>query len=144
MDPELNIISICHSKDANRKLVAAGTNKIINPYQISGRKIYEIIRKPEVVELLDDVVFGQQDLHIVEIYIEQGCRLDQTYMNTFNFGNEFNLQVLGVEDKALDNDIHFTSSGINHKLDAGDKLIVIGPKQQIDNFQKKYAMQNRN
>lgn len=139
IDPELNIISICHSEDAARKLLAAGVNKVINPYQISGRKIYEIIRKPEVVELLDDVVFGQQDLNMVELEIQEQSQLDQTHLHDLNIGEEFNLIILGVEDKELGTDMHFVSSGINHKLDAGDKLVVIGPGSEIDRFQKKYT-----
>ncbi len=38
IDPNLNIISIGHCEDVSRKLLAAGVNKVINPYQISGRK----------------------------------------------------------------------------------------------------------
>lgn len=139
MDPELNIVSVCRSEDANKKLLAAGANKVINPYQISGRKIYEIIRKPEIVELLDNVVFGQADLNMVEVTIESGCRLDQTHIDDFDIRSEFNLVLLGVEDKELGHDIHFATSGINHKLDAGDKLIVIGPASEIEKFRNEYA-----
>ncbi len=139
IDPNLDIISIGHSEDVSRKLLAAGASKVINPYQISGRKIYEIIRKPEVVELLDDVVFGQQDLHMGEINIEPGCRLEKKRLDDFSLSEEFNMIVLAVEDKALGNQIHFTSRGIQHKLEAGDKLIVIGPAHEIENFQRKYA-----
>jgi len=139
IDPNLNIISIGRSEDVSRKLLAAGASKVINPYQISGRKIYEIIRKPEIVELLDDVVFGQQDLHMGEVSIEPGCRLEKKRLDDFVLSDEFNMIVLAVEDKELGNEIHFTSRGIQHKLDAGDKLIVIGPAHEIENFQRKYA-----
>jgi len=44
-----------------------------------------------------------------------------------NIRSKFNLALHGVEDKELGHDIHFATGGINHKLDAGDKLIVIGP-----------------
>lgn len=139
IDPELNIISICHSEDADRKLLAAGVSKVINPYQISGRKIYEIIRKPEVVELLDGVVFGQQDLNMVELEIQEKSRLDQTHLHDLNISEDFNLIILGIEDKELGTEMHFASSGINHKLDAGDKLVVIGPGSEIKSFQNKYT-----
>jgi voltage-gated potassium channel len=139
LDPNLNIISICRSEDANRKLIAAGVNKVINPYQISGRKIYEIIRKPEIVELLDNVVFGQTDLNMVEVTIESGSLLDQTYIDDFDIRQKFNLILLGVEDKELGHAIQFATSGFNHKLDAGDKLVVIGPTSEIEAFRQQYT-----
>lgn len=37
--PELRIICMIHHVDSAPKLIAAGANKIIDPYEISGRKI---------------------------------------------------------------------------------------------------------
>ena len=139
IDPRLDIISVCLNDDANSKLLAAGANKIINPFQITARKIFENIRKPVVVELLDEVVFGQHDLHLGEINIEADSLLDQSHFNELDIKDEFNLIIIGVEDKERSTIIQFASSGTNFKLDAGDKLIVLGPSNEIYSFNNKYA-----
>ena len=39
--------------------------------------------------------------------------------------------ILGVVDLELGNQLIFTNSGVDHRLDAGDILVVIGLKQEI-------------
>lgn len=139
LDPRLNIVSVCTTEDAEKKLVAAGANKVINPYQISGRKIYEIIRKPEIVELLDNVVFGRQDLHIVELVIEPGSALEGGNIEEIRIDGEFNLILLGMENREKGTEIRFATSGISQKLEAGDKLVVIGPSREITRFRDSHT-----
>lgn len=44
LDKKLHIIAVVENPDSAEKLLAAGANKIIDPYEICGRKIYELIK----------------------------------------------------------------------------------------------------
>ena len=56
--PELTIISISSSAASSSKLIAAGANKTIDPYVLTGRWIHNLIRRPLVVETLYGILLG--------------------------------------------------------------------------------------
>ena len=47
IDESIEIVSITQKHDTIHKLKAAGAKTVIDPYQISGKRIYEIIKKPD-------------------------------------------------------------------------------------------------
>jgi voltage-gated potassium channel len=62
LDKNLNIIAIVDKAQSAEKLIAAGANKIIDPYRICGQKIYELVKKPDITNVIDHTVFGRHDL----------------------------------------------------------------------------------
>jgi voltage-gated potassium channel len=84
LDKNLTIIAVMENHDAGEKLIAAGANKIINPYEICGRKIHELIKKPDMTNILDHTVFGRYDLNMAEITIPAGSYLKDTYVCDLN------------------------------------------------------------
>ncbi|MGE5320997.1 MAG: potassium channel family protein, partial [Hyphomicrobiaceae bacterium] len=60
LDPQLRIVAVCQAPQAAPKLLAAGADKVVDPYEISGARVHELIQRPEVVELLEQTVFGLQ------------------------------------------------------------------------------------
>ena len=79
IDKELNIIAIVENPNSAEKLIAAGANKIIDPYQICGNKIHELIKKPDITNIIDHTVFGRHDLHVAEVVIPDHSFLENTY-----------------------------------------------------------------
>ena len=51
MDKELNIVVIMDSSESAEKLLAAGANKIIDPYEICGRKIHDMLKRPDINDI---------------------------------------------------------------------------------------------
>jgi len=41
---------------------------------------------------------------------------------------------MGIQDKEISKDFIFSSRGINHKIDGGDILVLLGYKQDIQKF----------
>jgi voltage-gated potassium channel len=139
IDPELNIIAIVEEHQSAEKLIAAGATKIIDPYQICGQKIHELIKKPDVTNIIDHTVFGRHDLHVAEICIPDGSHLENTYSSELMLNRDHNLVLLGVVDKELGNKLHFAIGEIDHKLDAGDILVILGPSREIQAFKKEVS-----
>ncbi len=136
MDPELEIIAIVDAPDSAEKLVAAGANKIINPYIICGRKIYERYKKPDISQVIEQTVFRRHDLNLAEIVIPEGSCLENTIASDFRLTDRYNLILIGVVDKELSEELHFAIGAQQHKLDAGDILVVMGPVREIKAFKK--------
>lgn len=136
LDPNLRIVTVCHTPDATPQLLAAGANKVIDPYAVSGTRVVELLERPEVVELLEQTVFGRQDLNIAEVTIPQiswvlGRNLSEVRLHVSN-----NIILLGMVDLELHRELIFGAQGIDHKLDAGDILVVIGAARQISAFRE--------
>ncbi len=136
IDKNINIIAIAGSAQSAEKLIAAGANKIIDPYQICGQKIHELIKKPDITNIIDHTVFGRDDLHIAEIIIPTGSSLENTYSSTLSLNEQFNLVLIGIVDKELGDKLHFAIGEKDHKLDAGDILVVLGPSREINAFKQ--------
>ncbi|MGR9115303.1 MAG: potassium channel family protein, partial [Gammaproteobacteria bacterium] len=78
LDKNLEIIAIVENPESAQKLLAAGADKIIDPYQICARKIHELVKKPDLTHILDQTVFGRDDLNMAEITIPKGSKLENT------------------------------------------------------------------
>ncbi len=136
IDPDILIITLSQSLDSSDKLRAAGADKVIDPYEISGRKIYNMIRRPLVSETIEQALFSQTLINIAEITIKENCFLDGKRLGQSHLSQNYNLILLGVVDKELGNEFIFKLSGINHKLDTNDLLVVIGTTEEIERLRK--------
>ncbi|MCW8890093.1 MAG: NAD-binding protein, partial [Sedimenticola sp.] len=119
IDPDIKVISLTQSSDSARKLKAAGASKVIDPYEISGRKVYDMIKRPLIAETIEKVVYGQDYLNLAEITVAKGSFMDGQMLGDLRLSSRYDLIVLGVVDRELGDEFIFASSGLNHKLDAG-------------------------
>ncbi len=134
IDPNLKIISIVEDAGAGEKLVAAGANKVIDTYQICGRKIFELVKKPEITQVIDQTVFGRHDLHIAEVVIPEDSPLEDTYSSELTLSRQHNLVLIGIIDKELSDELFFVTGERDHLLNAGDILVILGTSREIRAF----------
>ncbi len=132
--PNLRIVAVCQAPEAAPKLLAAGADKVVDPYEISGARVHELIERPEVVELMEQTVFGLQDLNVDEIVIPRGSWLHGVRLSELRRHMTQNVILLGVVDLERGHDLIFSTRGIDHNLDHDDVLVVIGPQRQVANF----------
>ncbi|NTV87593.1 MAG: TrkA family potassium uptake protein [Burkholderiaceae bacterium] len=136
LDPHLRIVAVCQAPEAAPKLLAAGANKVVDPYEISGARVHELIERPEVVDLLEQTVFGQQDLNAAEITIPRDSWLHGVHLSALRKVMTQNLILLGVVDLERGKELILSTRGIDHKLDYDDVLVVIGARSEIDSFRE--------
>lgn len=136
LSPKLRIVAVCQAPEAATKLLAAGADKVVDPYEISGARVHELIERPEVVELIEQTVFGMQDLNISEIVIPNASWVHGVLLSELRKHMTQNVILLGVVDLERGRDLIFSTRGIDHNLDHDDVLVVIGPQYQIDQFKR--------
>jgi voltage-gated potassium channel len=134
IDPDARIVAICREPEASCKLIAAGADKVVDPYAISGARAFDLIARPDVVELLEETVFGKQDLNIAEITIPRGSWGDGVRLSEVRGRMTQIVLLLGVVDIGQGSDLIFSTRNIDHKLDVGDILVIIGARAQINAF----------
>jgi voltage-gated potassium channel len=132
IDPDVLIITLSQSLDSSEKLRAAGADKVIDPYEISGRKIFNMIKKPLITETIEHVVFGQSSINLAEIEVKENSFLDGKRLGEAQLSQNYNLILLGVVDRELGNEFIFRLSGIDHQLNPNDLLVVIGAADEIE------------
>jgi len=136
IDPSLQVISLSQSEESGQKLLAAGADKVINPYKITGRKIYNMIKRPLVSEAIEKLVFGRKELNIAELRIQQGSFLNGMSLSELDLSRRYNLILLGVVDRERGDQFIFNTGSEDHKLDPQDVLVVIGQAREIERFRR--------
>jgi len=135
IDRNLNIIAIVDDPESAEKLLAAGANRIIDPYEICGRKTYDMLTKPDITNIMDNTVFGRHDLNMAQIEIPSGSYLEHTQANLLRLDTKHDLILLGVVDKNT-GQYHFAIDDNSQPLASGDLLVVMGPTREIRHFKE--------
>jgi voltage-gated potassium channel len=130
LEPELKIVCVVESARGKEKMLAAGASKVLDPFEISGRKIHDLIARPMIVEMLDRTLFGKY-MDIAEIKIPAGSCLAGRPLSQIELHRRYDVILIGVVDLEMGERLIFSTSGVDHKIDAGDMLVVIGPHQEI-------------
>jgi voltage-gated potassium channel len=138
LDADLKIICVCESVTSGDKLITAGASKVIDPYEISGQRVHELISRPYLVEMLESTIFGKH-VDIAEIGIPAHSALSGTLLDDLHLDKRYNLIVMGVVDLELGRDLIFCNSGVNHQMDSGDLLVVIGTRGEIARLREDLA-----
>lgn len=131
---DLKIISVSFASQDNKTMLLAGANKIINPYEIGALRIFRLLHKPYILDLLDNIIFSESNIEVLEITIQKGSIFDKVYLNETTLLDEHNLILLGILDKEIHDKFIFYSSGINHKIDSGDTLVLLGRSDELQRF----------
>jgi voltage-gated potassium channel len=76
INPDLKIISRCNSEPSIPKMEKAGVDTVISPHAIAGRRIAQMLIRPNVVSFLDGILeFGDQQMRLEEFIIDQNSPL---------------------------------------------------------------------
>jgi len=142
--PDMPIVSISETEETVQRLYAAGATKVIDPYKISGYKIYELMHHPLIAETLERTVFGSDvDLEIAEIPVTASSFLDGVYLDQLLLENEYDLVVLGVVDRYYGDHLIFATDPKRHRIDVDDILVVIGPRVELEKLRKDLEQRKR-
>jgi len=136
MTKNLTIIGIVDEPESAEKMLAAGADKIIDPYEICGRKTYDLLVKPDITNIMDNTVFGRHDLNMAQIEIYPGSCLENTLLSDLKHKQKQNILIIGVVDKELGDNLHIAIGEQAHHLDAGDVIVVLGSAKEIKAFKE--------
>ena len=112
----------------------AGATKVLNPNEIGAFRIYRYMSKPLMLRVLDDILFSKSDLSISEIYIEENSLLKGMFLKDMTVHKDYNILLLGIMDEELSDKFIFNTKRINHKIDEGDVLVVVGKNEDLEKF----------
>jgi voltage-gated potassium channel len=131
-NPALLIVSRASDARELRKIRSAGADQVISPYNIGGVRIAQALLRPAVYEVMDLLTrSGEMELSLEDITLQPGAPLDGQALRDTTIRQEFNIIIIGV--KKPDGHLVF-NPGPQHVLEAGDELITLGSRDQLDRF----------
>ena len=136
INKNIKIISLSATKEDNKTLILAGADKTINPYEIGAMRIFRTLHKPIIQDILDNILFSESDIEIAELTIQKNSIFDGIKLSDLKLIDKKNILILGIQDKEISDKFIFFSTGINHKIDAGDTIVMLGHAKDLHDFKK--------
>ena len=137
IDNNLDVVSICESKDSEKKLELSGVRGILNTLDATAQNIFHLLKSPIMIEAVENLLYFNSDIDFVELEVPEKSFLDGKFVNECDFKKEYNIILLGLIDIEFADKFIFVTKGVNHKIDTGDVLLLIGYKDDLDKFREK-------
>ena len=134
--PTARLIAIASTHEHASKLRLAGAHKVISKLQATADIIIDVLEKPVVTEVIQDILDEETVLKSMQLHIKAttsliGQRVDKVARDIAD-----ELIVLAVVDKMMDTLFVFTAKGSKHILEEGDILVLIGYDEVLEKFKR--------
>ena len=138
LNPKLYIISRFEEEATQAKLIRAGANRMINPYQIGSERISSMILQPTVSRILEQATRkGEFDLKIEEYQMTAKSELVGKTLKNSNIRNDFNVLVIAIDHGLAKTTFN---PGPDYCIMASDRLVVMGNRKDMALLQKKFKL----
>jgi voltage-gated potassium channel len=131
LNPSIFIVARAIDEDTESKLIKAGANRVVKPYELGGSRMAEIVLRPGVLDFID-VVYGSKkvDIHIEEITVKTGSKMHKKTLADLPLRSEFNTIIVAIQNE--DKGIFIYNPKGETIVDEGNKLIAIGEEANLD------------
>jgi len=139
LNPDIQIVARANEKGTKSKLLHAGADRVISPFEIAGRRMASTVLRPSVLRFLDTVVHeAGVDLHLEEVSVEAGSAMAGQTLRESDLGNRTGCIIVGVHDADGQPRIEPGWNTVLSTLtvSAGDHLIALGSDEQICRLEK--------
>jgi voltage-gated potassium channel len=133
INPDLYIVARANREENVQRIIRAGADKVGMPNQIGGFHMATMLIRPHVIDLLDTLSTNKSsDLQVIEVPIPKnsgasGHRLENVLKHAEG------VSVLALNSSSGVSQVHPTGREV---LYPGDRLIVMGTKNQLHSLQK--------
>jgi voltage-gated potassium channel len=126
---DLYIIARVESADAEAKLMRAGANRVLSPYQLGGVQMAATALRPAVVDFMRLATSSDRiDLAAEQIEVAAAARLVGQTIKDANLRQRFGVIVVAIQRRA--GHMEFNPSP-DTPIAAGDQLVVLGHPDQL-------------
>lgn len=127
------IIARCKESANAVKLQKAGANRVINPYEVSGKTIAQILLQPAIHNFIEIFRNRDIDLAMEEIEIPSESILADKRLIDAPLRSKYNLMITVIFDKK--HDPYFNPSS-DHVLKSGDHVLIMGKTDDLNRLKK--------
>ncbi|HNW82726.1 MAG TPA: TrkA family potassium uptake protein [bacterium] len=114
------------------KFLNAGASKVVTPSAIGGMRLASEVLRPTVTTFLDLMLRDRdKNLRIDEIELHEGMECFEKTLEESNFRGNTNVLIMAI---AFSNGDFIYNPPAKHKLEKGQRLIVLGESKDIGKF----------
>jgi voltage-gated potassium channel len=122
--PDLFIVARAEAEDARRKLMRAGANRVISPYEIGAMQLAQTALRPAVVDFVSLATSSENlDLAMEQIVIGPSADFANQSLVEANLRQRYGVIVVGI--RHADGQMEFNPAS-DAVMRAGDQLVVLG------------------
>ena len=134
INPKLLIVARAADAGAGKKLTWAGADRVVSPYQMSGRRMANLLLRPNVVEFIEGSLYDPNvDLAIEELHLPKQTTLAGKSVKSSGLRKDYGLSIVAI--KRLDGGLVVNPSP-DDLLDNGDVLIVLGKRSELEKISR--------
>jgi voltage-gated potassium channel len=127
--PDLFIIGRAETEDAKAKLVRAGADRVLSPYQIGGLQLAQTALRPAVVDFVQLATSSDNlDLNMEQVKIAEGAPLAGRSIIEANLRQRFGVVVVGIQRASGAMEFNPPPESI---MRIGDYLVVLGQAKNL-------------
>ncbi len=129
LNQELHIVARSVEANNERKMMLAGANRVVSPYQIGGQHMANIMVRPQVTDFFDVVTLdGGIELWVEELVIFEDSSLVGKTVGEADIRRRTGVTVIAIYSQGEGRAV---MPRANTYLQAGDEMIVLGTRQQL-------------
>jgi voltage-gated potassium channel len=129
LNPKIFVVARAVEEETEPKLLKAGANRVVKPYETAGTKMAELLLRPGVIEFIDVVARDKKvDLNIEEVLVTDRSPLANKALAESPIRKTLNIIVVTVNKSDGTFVYNPTSTTI---LQPGDRVIALGEKANL-------------
>ena len=133
LSDKLFIVARAEGEAADVKLRRAGANRVVSPYNIGGRRVAQAVLRPNAMDFIELATSSEHlELQIEEVEMRPGSSLVGRSLKASPIRSELGIIIVAI--KKPDAKMVFNPAP-EALLEAGDLLITLGHRQQLDRLE---------
>ena len=140
LNAKLFIVARVSRSETETKLIRAGANRVVSPYQIGGHRIALALMRPAVNDFLDSIFHFERGLaiDIGQVTIYDGSPLAGKTLATSGLRDTYRVNILAIQSP--DGEMHISPVPAQ-VIEVGSTVIIIGPPEGVYALEQAYLNQ---
>lgn len=135
LNPEIFILVRTNEHQNTKKILRAGANKVISPYEIGADRMANVILRPHVDQFMDRILGGTTQDHVFdEVKIFKGSELAGKTLSEAQIRQKYFVVIIAIIPEDKDNILF--NPGRDDEISVGDSLIVLGDVERIKHLRE--------
>ena len=127
--PDIFILARSSDEENQEKLLRAGATRVVCPYLMGGRRMFQVLKRPTVMDFIDTATMDTQlDLRMEEAVVSTKSSLLGKNLVESHIRQDFGVIIVAI--KKPTGEMIFNPLP-TEKLEGGDIIVVIGKKEDL-------------
>ncbi|HCD51464.1 MAG TPA: potassium channel protein [Balneolaceae bacterium] len=141
MNNDLYILVRANENKNRNRILRAGADKVISPYDVGADRMANVILRPNVEQFIETMTRGdEQDHTFDEVLVSEGSQLANKSLAEINVSNLFEVLIIAIIPSGGRIKFNPKSSDV---IQSGDSLVLLGDIRKIQAFRSEMCNDNR-